>query len=234
MKKGELKKQEIIRTAETLFCRYGYEATSVQDILDALHTSKGSFYHHFLSKEALLEEICRSRSSSSSEKISELVSSSANPEDKLNGLLSEMIPFSGEKLSFLMMLLPVFLLPEGTSLRLFYSRELSSMYRGAVSSVLREGTEKSCFFCTDSDFFADIVLQLVTGLWLSIVDMILQNEQSGTRTDPSDLLSLSEQYQFALERLIVAPFGSVSIVCFSDLYSLIGQIHQHWKKNSNG
>ena len=34
--KGEMKKMDIIRTAETLFCRYGYEATSIQDILDAL------------------------------------------------------------------------------------------------------------------------------------------------------------------------------------------------------
>ena len=61
MKKGDLKKQEILRTAESLFCRYGYEATSIQDVLDELKTSKGSFYHHFVSKEALLEEICRIR-----------------------------------------------------------------------------------------------------------------------------------------------------------------------------
>ena len=39
MKKGDLKKQEILRTAESLFCRYGYEATSIQDVLDELKTS---------------------------------------------------------------------------------------------------------------------------------------------------------------------------------------------------
>ena len=58
MKKGDIKKQVILQTAETMFCRNGYETTSVQDILDALHTSKGSFYHHYASKELLLEEIC--------------------------------------------------------------------------------------------------------------------------------------------------------------------------------
>ena len=47
MRKGELKKQEFLRAAEIRFCRDGYEKTGVQDILDDLHTSKGSFYHHF-------------------------------------------------------------------------------------------------------------------------------------------------------------------------------------------
>ena len=61
MKKGDIKKQEFINTAEELFCRNGYESTSVQDIIDSLNTSKGSFYHHFISKEALLEEICSRR-----------------------------------------------------------------------------------------------------------------------------------------------------------------------------
>ena len=47
MLKGDLRKKQILETAETLFCRDGYEKTSVQDILDVLHLSKGSFYHHF-------------------------------------------------------------------------------------------------------------------------------------------------------------------------------------------
>ena len=58
MKKGDIRKLEYIQTAERLFCKNGYEATSVQDILDTLHTSKGSFYHHFPSKESLLSAMC--------------------------------------------------------------------------------------------------------------------------------------------------------------------------------
>ena len=61
MRKGDIRKQEILATAEQLFCRNGYEQTSVQDIIDCLHSSKGSFYHHYASKEALLEGICRNR-----------------------------------------------------------------------------------------------------------------------------------------------------------------------------
>ena len=45
MLKGDLRKKQILETAEKMFCRDGYEKTSVQDILDVLHLSKGSFYH---------------------------------------------------------------------------------------------------------------------------------------------------------------------------------------------
>ena len=31
MRKGEEKRQELLNTAERLFCRHGYEATSVQE-----------------------------------------------------------------------------------------------------------------------------------------------------------------------------------------------------------
>ena len=58
MRKGEEKKQEIMRVAERLFCRNGFRETGVQDILDALKISKGAFYHYFESKDAVLEMIC--------------------------------------------------------------------------------------------------------------------------------------------------------------------------------
>ena len=50
MKKGDLRRQAILDTAEALFFERGYEETSVQDILDAMELSKGGFYHHFESK----------------------------------------------------------------------------------------------------------------------------------------------------------------------------------------
>ena len=47
--------EKIIITAARLFSEKGYEQTSIQDILDALKLSKGGLYHHFKSKEEILE-----------------------------------------------------------------------------------------------------------------------------------------------------------------------------------
>ncbi len=229
MKKGELKRQEILHTAESFFCHYGYESTSVQDILDELHTSKGSFYHHFISKEAVLEEICRNRAAASSGPVFDRASRETDSLKRLNILFSGMIPFSGEKLPFLLMLLPVFSLPEGMHIRSCYSDELSELYSSAVTATLGQGTESGIFSCTDSSFYARISLLLVNRCWLDICELILANEKAGIKTDPSDLLSITGHFRTVLERLLSAPFGSIVLMELPDLQNISEQIHLHWK-----
>ena len=46
-------KDNIIFESLRLFSLKGFLSTSIQDIMDAAHTSKGGFYNHFRSKEAL-------------------------------------------------------------------------------------------------------------------------------------------------------------------------------------
>ncbi|RNF38233.1 TetR/AcrR family transcriptional regulator [Planococcus salinus] len=50
-------KKELITQSINLFVEKGFSATSIQDIVDAIGVTKGSFYYHFKSKEALLMHI---------------------------------------------------------------------------------------------------------------------------------------------------------------------------------
>ncbi len=59
MRKGERRKQDILAAASELFLKKGYTATSIQDILDVLGCTKGSFYHHFQTKFEVLCELAR-------------------------------------------------------------------------------------------------------------------------------------------------------------------------------
>ena len=47
-------KSRIVSAAWSLFYRYGYDHTTVDDIVEASHTSKGSFSHYFESNDALI------------------------------------------------------------------------------------------------------------------------------------------------------------------------------------
>lgn len=47
-------KEKIIEAAWELFLEKGYESTTLQDIIETSHTSRGAFYHHFRAKEDLL------------------------------------------------------------------------------------------------------------------------------------------------------------------------------------
>ena len=230
MNKGELKKQEILRTAEARFCRDGYEKTSIQDILDDLHTSKGSFYHHFVSKEALLEEICRNRAAEYSEQVFQRITEDMNPSDRLNLLIDGMIPFNGEKISFLLMLIPVFSGPEGIMIRNCYANELERLYSGKIADTLQKGTEESVYACSDPEFSAKMLSMLVNRFWLEICDQVLENEAMGRNTDAGDLMSLTDNYRRVMERLISAPYGSLDLISLPEVQALTEQIHLHWKK----
>ncbi|MDR2403295.1 MAG: TetR/AcrR family transcriptional regulator, partial [Spirochaetaceae bacterium] len=50
---------DIMRSAEELFLRQGYEQTSMEQIASHTGLTKGALYHHFSSKEALCERFCR-------------------------------------------------------------------------------------------------------------------------------------------------------------------------------
>lgn len=47
-------KSRIVSAAWELFYKYGYENTTIDDIVAHSETSKGAFYHYFVSKDALL------------------------------------------------------------------------------------------------------------------------------------------------------------------------------------
>lgn len=50
-------KSRIVKAAWNLFYQKGYEQTTVEDIISASKTSKGTFYHYFKGKEALLNSL---------------------------------------------------------------------------------------------------------------------------------------------------------------------------------
>lgn len=56
-KKRRSTKSRIIKAAWTLFYKNGYEHTTVDEIIATSKTSKGTFYHYFKGKEALLNTL---------------------------------------------------------------------------------------------------------------------------------------------------------------------------------
>ena len=56
-KKSRNTKTKIVSAAWELFYLHGYDDTTVDEIVEASGTSKGSFYHYFNSKDALLDSL---------------------------------------------------------------------------------------------------------------------------------------------------------------------------------
>ncbi len=56
-------KRSIIDAANILFYQQGYDHTSFSRIADEIHISRGNFYHHFKSKDEILEAVLQVRMS---------------------------------------------------------------------------------------------------------------------------------------------------------------------------
>ncbi|HAG42615.1 MAG TPA: TetR/AcrR family transcriptional regulator, partial [Clostridium sp.] len=50
-------REQILDISSRLFIEKGYEKTSIQDIINKLQMSKGAIYHHFKSKEEILQGV---------------------------------------------------------------------------------------------------------------------------------------------------------------------------------
>lgn len=57
---AESRRDELLRIAAALFAEKGFAGTTVRDIADAAGILSGSLYHHFDSKESMVDEILRS------------------------------------------------------------------------------------------------------------------------------------------------------------------------------
>src|SRR5689334_6360084 len=57
VKAHAIRRDEILDAAQRLVYTRGYEQMTIQDLLDDLEIAKGTFYHYFVSKQALLEAL---------------------------------------------------------------------------------------------------------------------------------------------------------------------------------
>ena len=84
VKKPMERKSDIVRTARDLFKAKGYDQTTMQNVMDSLDIAKGTIYHYFQSKEALLEAVIEDIVGANIEKMETLISqASGNAIEKI-------------------------------------------------------------------------------------------------------------------------------------------------------
>lgn len=81
-KHPEQTQERIVDVSVRLFLEKGYEQTTIQDILDALNLSKGGLYHHFKSKEEILEAVKKKRGQYAADMLHDLIENTKAPNAK--------------------------------------------------------------------------------------------------------------------------------------------------------
>lgn len=81
------RRNELLALAAGLFAERGLRATTVRDIADAAGILSGSLYHHFDSKESMVDEILRGFLDDLFGRYREIVASGLSPRDTLEALV---------------------------------------------------------------------------------------------------------------------------------------------------
>lgn len=84
-------REAIVASAVEYFHKQGYEATSVQEVVDRARVTKGAFYHYFTSKEDLLLLIHDTFMDHELGVINSIVTSGLTPREALALLIEELV-----------------------------------------------------------------------------------------------------------------------------------------------
>lgn len=81
------RRDELLAIAATLFAEQGFRNTTVRDIADAAGILSGSLYHHFDSKEAMVDELLDTFQQQLFATFEEIVASDRGPRAKLDAVV---------------------------------------------------------------------------------------------------------------------------------------------------
>jgi len=80
------RRDELLKLAATMFADRGLKSTTVRDIADSAGIHSGSLYHHFKSKEQMVEEVLKDFLDWLFERYQEIVAGESTPLDRVKGL----------------------------------------------------------------------------------------------------------------------------------------------------
>ena len=84
-------RDHIVAAADQLFYRQGYEHTSFSDIADAVQISRGNFYHHFKSKDEILDAVINVRLANTQKMLEQWEIEGKQPADRIRSFIHILI-----------------------------------------------------------------------------------------------------------------------------------------------
>jgi AcrR family transcriptional regulator len=222
VKDPAVRRTEILDSAYALFTRQGYERTSISQIIGAVGLSKGAFYHHFASKEELLEALAgRIAATVAAEAQSILEDPSLDAFARLTAFLAHLRKRKTEQVGELKeMFEPVF---RAENVRLFHCTHAATtaVIQPILARIIAEGVEERTFDTADPQTAAALIVQLgATGR-----DLVAEAFTStGIRQREAALDKVMERLDYlgtVVDRILGIPEGSVCLVTRNELETMI-------------
>ena len=221
MKKGDIKRVQILDTAEKLFFERGYDRTSVQDILDALQMSKGGFYHYFEAKDSVLRAVSERRAQGRFDQLNAtLRGARLGSVEKLNLLLGMANLFQAEEAPFAALMLKLCYRDKDATMCAHRRRVLVDGLLPMLNDVIAEGMADGSFHTRHPLEIGRLLLLMACDVDDEVCNLLADNPDN-----PDVMLRMLEllnTWRESVERLAGAPYGTV--VLFE-----VGQLVGAWQ-----
>lgn len=228
MRKGEVRRQAIVDAANALFCRKGYLETTVDDILEELNCSKGSFYHYFDSKLAVLQAICESRVQQSFEMYRQTRVTTTR--EKLNALLYWTQPFRPEEEDWLVVMLRLRMRGEGLVMDGAMRQSQRLLFKPEMENLLLILNETGAAHISRPRL-DDVVFEAYTAFTDEMCEVILQCARQG-RGVAADVTQVVHAARFLWERVLDMDYGSMVLIRLDEMLPVLERVALRLREDS--
>ena len=179
MKKGEKRKQELLKIAYDMFLSRGYENTSVDEIIAGAQIAKGTFYYYFPSKEQLLEAVIDMMIESEAETVRQIIGSDLPVPQKIVAVITSVKPAESEQ-----PIQDALMQPENVLMHDRIRKKLIEVIVPLLSEVIEEGVGQGIFAC---DHIPERVRMLL------VISNATFNERTFTERDIAVFIDMTEK-----------------------------------------
>lgn len=156
--------ERILNAAETSFATLGYDSTSVNAICQAAGVSKGAFYHHFDSKQAVFLKLMNRWLAKMDAAMSLMAESSADVPERImamGGILSQLLQVADRELLLYLEFLNRAVRDQEVWRQVI---EPYHQYRVTFSDLIAEGRGEGTLGATDPATGSALIIGLAIGL----------------------------------------------------------------------
>jgi AcrR family transcriptional regulator len=206
-----LRRDEFLDAAQRLLERKGYEQMSVHDVLSELGASKGSFYHYFGSKQALLEAVVARMADAVAAALSPVAGdSTTDAVAKLDLFFTTLAHWKAQRRELLVAVLRVWYSDGNALVRQKLRGGIADRIAPLLADILRQGVAEGAVNAAHPDQFGRVVVSLIQDLNDRLADLFFAAESG--HLDPDAAERTVAAYTAALERILGIPAGRVVLV----------------------
>ena len=213
VKNPDLRRTELLDIAQELFLTRGYDAATVNDVIERAGLSKGAFYHYFSSKEALLEALADRFAHRTVEQVADIMEDpSLDALSRLNAFLARTRQLRLEAAPMIRPLFAAIFRPENIVLYHRISSTGIAMITPLLARIITQGVEEGVFRTPDPVGTAEMVVQLGAAAYGVIARALNATSEHEIEEAADTLENLLNLHAVAIDRILCLPEGSVRLV----------------------